>query len=33
VHAPRSGSTVEVVSLRGSYFGDQLIGARRVVSA
>jgi hypothetical protein len=24
---------VEVVSLRGSYFRDQLIGARRVVSA
>jgi cell wall-associated NlpC family hydrolase len=33
VHAPRSGRTVEVVSLSGSYFGDQLIGARRVVSA
>jgi cell wall-associated NlpC family hydrolase len=33
VHAPRSGRTVEVVTLRGSYFGDQLIGARRVVSA
>jgi cell wall-associated NlpC family hydrolase len=33
VHAPRSGRTVEVVSLRGSYFRDQLIGARRVVSA
>ena len=32
VHAPRAGRTVEVVSLR-SYFGDQLIGARRVVSA
>lgn len=33
VHAPRSGRTVEVVTLRGSFFGDQLIGARRVVSA
>jgi cell wall-associated NlpC family hydrolase len=33
VHAPHSGRTVEVVSLRGSYYGDQLIGARRVVSA
>lgn len=33
VHAPRSGRTVEVVSLRGSYFGGQLIGARRIVSA
>ena len=33
VHAPRAGRTVEVVSLRGSYFGGQLIGARRVVSA
>jgi hypothetical protein len=32
VHAPRPGRTVEVVSLR-SYYGDQLIGARRVVSA
>jgi murein DD-endopeptidase len=32
VHAPRAGRTVEVVSLR-SYYGDQLIGARRVVSA
>jgi cell wall-associated NlpC family hydrolase len=33
VHAPRAGRTVEVVSLRGSYYGGQLIGARRVVSA
>ncbi|MGH3082866.1 MAG: C40 family peptidase [Gaiellaceae bacterium] len=33
VHAPSSGRTVEVVSLRRSYFRDQLIGARRVVSA
>jgi murein DD-endopeptidase len=32
VHAPRAGRTVEVVSLR-SYYVDQLIGARRVVSA
>jgi cell wall-associated NlpC family hydrolase len=32
VHAPSSGRSVEVVSLRGSYFGDQLVGARRVVS-
>jgi peptidoglycan DL-endopeptidase CwlO len=33
VHAPSSGRTVEVVSLSRSYFRDQLIGARRVVSA
>ena len=32
VHAPRAGRTVEVVSLR-SHYGDQLMGARRVVSA
>jgi cell wall-associated NlpC family hydrolase len=32
VHAPQAGRTVEVVSLR-SYYGDQLVGARRVVSA
>jgi cell wall-associated NlpC family hydrolase len=33
VHAPSSGRTVEVVSLRRSYFRGQLIGGRRVVSA
>jgi cell wall-associated NlpC family hydrolase len=33
VHAPSSGRTVEVVSLRRAYFRDQLIGAQRVVSA
>ena len=32
VHAPRAGRTVEVVSLL-SYYGDQIVGARRVVSA
>jgi cell wall-associated NlpC family hydrolase len=31
VHAPSSGRRVEIVSLRASYFSDQLIGARRVV--
>ena len=33
VHAPSSGRTVEIVTLSRSYFRDQLIGARRVVSA
>jgi cell wall-associated NlpC family hydrolase len=33
VHAPSSGRTVEVVSLRRSHFRGRLIGARRVVSA
>jgi cell wall-associated NlpC family hydrolase len=33
VHAPSSGRAVEVVSLRRPYFGDRLIGARRVVPA
>jgi cell wall-associated NlpC family hydrolase len=30
VHAPQSGRTVEVVSLRGSHYGSRLVGARRV---
>lgn len=30
VHAPQSGRTVEVVTLRGSHYGDRLVGARRV---
>jgi cell wall-associated NlpC family hydrolase len=33
IHSPSSGRTVEVVSLRRSYFRDRLIGARRVISA
>ena len=31
VHAPRAGKLVEVVKLRGSYYGGQLVGARRIV--
>jgi cell wall-associated NlpC family hydrolase len=30
VHAPHSGRTVEVVTLRRSNYGDRLVGARRV---
>jgi cell wall-associated NlpC family hydrolase len=30
VHAPQSGRSVEVVALRGSYYGGALVGARRV---
>ena len=30
VHAPQSGRTVEVVTLRRSHYGDRLVGARRV---
>jgi cell wall-associated NlpC family hydrolase len=30
VHAPRSGRSVEVVALRGSYYRGALVGARRV---
>ena len=33
VHAPQSGRTVEVVTLRKSNYGDRLVGARRVVPA
>jgi cell wall-associated NlpC family hydrolase len=33
VHAPHSGAHVEVVTLAGSYYGDRLVGARRVGSA
>jgi cell wall-associated NlpC family hydrolase len=33
VHAPQSGRIVEVVPLRGSYYGSRLIGARRITSA
>ena len=31
IHAPQSGRHVEVVALRGSYYG-RLVGARRIVS-
>jgi cell wall-associated NlpC family hydrolase len=30
VHAPRSGRTVEVVTLDGSNYGERLVGARRM---
>jgi cell wall-associated NlpC family hydrolase len=30
VHAPHSGSTVQVVTLRGPYYGSRLVGARRI---
>jgi cell wall-associated NlpC family hydrolase len=30
VHAPQSGRTVEVVALGGSYYGERLVGARRL---
>jgi cell wall-associated NlpC family hydrolase len=33
VHAPQSGRTVEVVSLRGSHYGSRLVGARRIAAA
>jgi cell wall-associated NlpC family hydrolase len=29
VHAPQSGRSVEVVTLRGSHYGQRLVGARR----
>jgi cell wall-associated NlpC family hydrolase len=32
VHAPHSGRTVEIVTLRGSHYGDRLVGARRLVA-
>ena len=32
VHAPQSGRLVEVVPLSGSYYGDRLVGARRVTA-
>jgi peptidoglycan DL-endopeptidase CwlO len=31
VHAPQSGRTVEVVALHRSYYGERLVGARRVM--
>ena len=33
VHAPQSGRTVEVVTLRNSHYGDRLVGARRIWAA
>jgi cell wall-associated NlpC family hydrolase len=30
VHAPQSGRNVEIVTLRGSHYGERLVGARRV---
>jgi cell wall-associated NlpC family hydrolase len=33
VHAPQSGRTVEVVSLRSSHYGLRLVGARRIANA
>lgn len=30
VHAPHSGSTVQVVTLGGPYYGSRLVGARRI---
>ena len=33
VHAPHSGTRVRVVSLGHSYYGGQLVGARRVAAA
>jgi cell wall-associated NlpC family hydrolase len=33
VHAPRSGQTVEVVTLDSSYYGQRLVGARRIAAA
>jgi murein DD-endopeptidase len=33
VHAPQSGRSVEVVRLRGSYYGRGLVAARRLVSS
>jgi cell wall-associated NlpC family hydrolase len=33
VHAPQSGRNVEVVPLRGPYYGTRLIGARRITAA
>jgi cell wall-associated NlpC family hydrolase len=32
VHAPQSGRNVEVVPLRGPYYGSRLIGARRITT-
>ena len=32
VHAPQAGRTVEIVSLTGSSYGRELVGARRVAS-
>jgi cell wall-associated NlpC family hydrolase len=33
VHAPRSGRSVEVVSLESSDYGERLVGARRIAAA
>ena len=33
VHAPRSGRNVEIVPLRGPYYGSRLVGARRITPA
>jgi cell wall-associated NlpC family hydrolase len=33
IHAPQSGRTVEVVTLRGSHYGARLVGARRIARA
>lgn len=33
VHAPRSGRTVEVITLRGSPYAERFVGARRVAPA
>jgi cell wall-associated NlpC family hydrolase len=33
VHAPQSGRNVEVVPLRGRYYGSRVIGARRITAA
>jgi cell wall-associated NlpC family hydrolase len=32
VHAPHSGSRVQVVTLGGQYYGGSLVGARRIAS-
>jgi cell wall-associated NlpC family hydrolase len=33
IHAPYSGKDVEIVLLRGSHYGQRLVGARRVANA
>jgi hypothetical protein len=32
VHAPHSGSRVQVVRLGGPYYGGSLVGARRIAA-
>jgi hypothetical protein len=32
VHAPQSGRNVEIVTLGGSYYGERLVGARRMAT-